>query len=490
MNHTALASLAFVLSTAIAGVSGGAAHEPLHVLAPITHGNLTIFPIVGGVDYDTSRFLTLDEGVRAGTVIVTEQGSVQGLVRRGQPVNRGSGAAVNQLVLINNSDRPLLLLAGEIVAGGKQDRVIGADRLVPPNSDPIDLSVFCVEPGRWVGRSEQFSSMKSQMAQPSVRVPAMAAKDQHQVWNQVAEARKAAIATSQSLISGDFTGTITDPSGAVVSGATITLRNNGTGQTRSTTTNGGSFRFSLLQPGSYTLSATASGFNKAETRANVDAGRATVADVKLAVGSNSQTVEVTSAAPLVEADNADLSANFNQSFVGGAPNGGNDIGYVASGTTTSYAKTMATPKVQATIDNAVGNYESVQQQLRKEGAKGVVIAINGKLVWVDMFASNDLLMRYWQKLVRSYAAESLSSTGEKGQVDQKSAQAFLDRMSGSREVVETEAGIYRRAEITGDCYKVFSITALMPKTDFDVHIAKMTYDSEARQRYQQSIMVR
>jgi len=82
MNHTGLASVAFLLSTAIAGFTVGPTHELLHVLAPITHGNLTIFPVVGGIDYDTSRFLTLDEGVRAGTVIVTEQGAVQGLLRR------------------------------------------------------------------------------------------------------------------------------------------------------------------------------------------------------------------------------------------------------------------------------------------------------------------------------------------------------------------------------------------------------------------------
>lgn len=494
MNHTGWASLAFLLSTAIAGVSGGPAHETLHLLAPITHGNLTIFPIVGGVDYDTSRFLTLDEGVRAGTVIVTEQGSVPGLLRRGQPVNRGSGGAVNQLVLINNSDRPLLLLAGEIVTGGHQDRVIGADRLVPPNSDPIDLSVFCVEPGRWVGPSTQFNSMKSQMAQPSVRVPAMAAKDQHQVWNQVAEARKAVVASAQSLVTGEFTGTITDPSGAVVPNATVMLKNNSTGQTRTTTSNNsGSFRFSLMPPGSYTLSATANGFSKAETRASVDAGLATVADVKMGVGASSQTVEVSSAVPLVQADTADLSTNFDANVVANAPNGGNDLARVEGGViggATSYARTMAIPKVEATIDNAVGNYESIRDKLKKDGAKGVVVAINGKLVWVDLFASNDLLMRYWQKLVRSYAAESLTSAGQTGQVDQKSAQEFLSRMSGSREVVETEAGIYRRAEITGDDYKVFSITALMPKTDFDVHIAKMTYDVQAGKAYRPAIMVR
>jgi len=135
---------------------------------------------------------------------------------------------------------------------------------------------------------------------------------------------------AQSLVSGDLTGTITDPSGAVVPNATVTLKNSGTGQTRTTTTNNsGAYRFSLLQPGSYTVSATASGFSKAETTAMINIGQATVADVKLAVGTSSQTVEVTSAVPLVQADTADLSTNFDQNVVANSPNGGNDLTYIA-----------------------------------------------------------------------------------------------------------------------------------------------------------------
>jgi len=316
--------------------------------------------------------------VRAGTVVVTEQGSLQGLVRPGTRVHQQSGAAVNQLVLINNSDRPLLLLAGEIVTGGKQDRVIGADRLVPAKSDPIDLSVFCVEPGRWVASSEQFGSMKSQMAQPSVRVPAMAAKDQHEVWNQVAAARQAA--------------------------------------------------------------------------------------------------EMASAAPPVQAGNGGLAAN-----------GGNDLTHIG---TTSYAATMASPRVQAIVDNAAGNYDSILRELRKSGAKGVVVAINGHIVWADLFASSDLLAKYWQKLIRSYAAESVTSVNAKGSVDQKEAQQFLDRLSGNREVIERDPGVYRRAEVTGDGYKVFTLTALSTKPDFDVHVAKMAYDGEGRQQVRPAILVR
>ena len=117
------------------------------VLDPIRQGNLTVFPVVTMTSHDTHEFLTLDEGVRSGEVVVTEYGNLQPLMRRRElPLPRSGGAQVNQLVLVNNSKQPLILLAGEIVTGGKQDRVIGKDRIVPAESDPIDLNVFCVEP--------------------------------------------------------------------------------------------------------------------------------------------------------------------------------------------------------------------------------------------------------------------------------------------------------------------------------------------------------
>ena len=63
---------------------------------------------------------------------------------------------------------------------------------------------------------------------------------------------------AQSLVSGDLTGTVTDPSGAVVPNATVTLKSDATGATRTTTTNAnGAYRFSLLPPGSYTVSVAA-----------------------------------------------------------------------------------------------------------------------------------------------------------------------------------------------------------------------------------------
>src|SRR6202521_2697149 len=184
------------------------------VLAPIGHGNLTVFPVVATTSHDTQEFLTLDEGLRSGDVVVSESGNVAPLVRprhgfRPPQHNPGDGAEVNRLVLVNNSKRPLILLAGEIVTGGKQDRVIGKDRIVPAESDPVDLSVFCVEPGRWVATSEHFGASESMysatlggprknvqppmamMVQPSVRAKAMADKDQGQVWAEVRKQQQA-----------------------------------------------------------------------------------------------------------------------------------------------------------------------------------------------------------------------------------------------------------------------------------------------------------
>ena len=57
------------------------------------------------------------------------------------------------------------------------------------------------------------------------------------------------------------------------------------------------------------------------------------------------------------------------------------------------------------------DYDGLLHELRKVGAKGVVVAVNGRIAWADVFASTDLLEKYWQKLIRSYAAESLTDAG-------------------------------------------------------------------------------
>ena len=166
------------------------------ILDPVTYENIAIFPVVSSSSQDTSSFLTLEEGLASGEVIVSERGAA-GMVRnRGQvrvptPPQYDAAASVNQLVLINRSKRPLLLLAGELVSGGKQDRIIGKDRIVPVGAEPLPLDVFCVEHGRWTGASSQFTASKT-IVHPSVREQAAVDQKQNEVWAAVAGGSTAA----------------------------------------------------------------------------------------------------------------------------------------------------------------------------------------------------------------------------------------------------------------------------------------------------------
>jgi hypothetical protein len=170
------------------------------ILDPITYENISVFPVVTSYGQDTSTFLTLEEGLATGEVVVRERGSeemVRG--RDGRPVYipQASGASVNQLVLLNRSKRPLLLLAGELVSGGKQDRVIGKDRIVPVGAPPLPLDVFCVEHGRWTG-SSQFAAALT-IVHPSVREKAAVDQEQTEVWNAV---RSGSTAKAQAGLAG------------------------------------------------------------------------------------------------------------------------------------------------------------------------------------------------------------------------------------------------------------------------------------------------
>jgi hypothetical protein len=179
-------SLAFVWAAPHSSKASQRPEGDWRVLDPVTYENISIFPVVSGSSQDTSSFLTLEEGLASGEVIVSERGAA-GMVRhRGdvRPIavpQYDSGASVNQLVLLNRSKRPLLLLAGELVSGGKQDRIIGKDRIVPAGAEPLPLDVFCVEHGRWVGSSSQFSASKT-IVHPSVREQAAVEQKQSEVW--------------------------------------------------------------------------------------------------------------------------------------------------------------------------------------------------------------------------------------------------------------------------------------------------------------------
>src|SRR6266404_3764922 len=181
-----LGGLAFVWAAPNPHKAASRSEGDWRILDPVVYENIAIFPVVSGSSQDTSSFLTLEEGLASGEVIVSERGTVR-MVRNRDGVHTipdySASASVNQLVLINRSKRPLLLLAGELVSGGKQDRIIGKDRLVPVGSKPLPLDVFCVEHGRW-SSGASFTDAKT-IVHPSVREQATLQRDQGRVWNAV-----------------------------------------------------------------------------------------------------------------------------------------------------------------------------------------------------------------------------------------------------------------------------------------------------------------
>jgi len=167
-------------------LQGGGRSGGWRILEPVSYENMSVFPVVASNTRSTDEFITLDEGLSSGAVTVSERGAET--IRRSRdgrpvPTEYSSGASVNQLVLINHGKKPLILLAGEMVSGGKQDRIIGKDRIVPVGAEPLPLDVFCVEHGRW-SNGANFSAAKT-MVHPSVRESAAVAQQQSEVWNSV-----------------------------------------------------------------------------------------------------------------------------------------------------------------------------------------------------------------------------------------------------------------------------------------------------------------
>jgi len=145
--------------------------------------------------------------------------------------------------------------------------------------------------------------------------------------------------------------------------------------------------------------------------------------------------------------------------------------------TSSYARVMENSEVRKQVDAVAKpieqNYQSLIHQLRDRNAVGVVVAVNGRVIWADIFASSELLAKYWPKLVRSYASEAVVTRAKDVDVSVHRAQEFLADMEGRRETIENEPGVYRHTEVSGDGFKAFALTSLLPKTGFDVHVAKM-----------------
>ncbi len=130
---------------------------------------------------------------------------------------------------------------------------------------------------------------------------------------------------------GSITGTVKDPSGAVIGGAKVTLTNEGTAATLSTTTGpDGTYKFAPVRIGSYKLDATSEGFQTiTQTHAVVNISTNIVVDFALKTGSTTTTVEVTAAAPVLQTQDASVGQIVDQRSVNNLPLNGRNFTFLA-----------------------------------------------------------------------------------------------------------------------------------------------------------------
>ncbi len=143
---------------------------------PASHENLSVFLIHGEDRIKDKEFVTLKDALESKQVVINENGNV------------------NQLTIQNNGSVAVYIQSGDIVKGGKQDRMIQYDCVVPPKSDKMPISSFCVEQGRWRPRGKEsavnFNSSSNSAIGNRMKLAAKLEGDQGAVWNYVSEVQE------------------------------------------------------------------------------------------------------------------------------------------------------------------------------------------------------------------------------------------------------------------------------------------------------------
>lgn len=163
---------------------GGKGDEPLRTVkekpeyalaTPISYRNVTVIPVVTTKKIDQEiDYASLEEAKKNGWVEIIEK-----------PGNE----EVNSLRVRNLGPKPILLLAGQLLIGGKQDRIVGKDTVVPVG-ETLEVPVYCVEHGRWQGNTGKFE-YENQQVPKKVKDAAMFGH-QEDVWSRVGEVNERA----------------------------------------------------------------------------------------------------------------------------------------------------------------------------------------------------------------------------------------------------------------------------------------------------------
>jgi hypothetical protein len=161
----------FLTMTAPTAAGDESFYAQLSVGEPAVYGNLAVYPVyLPGGGEELGDVLTMAEAVESGDFQIAEL---------------EEGASVNTLEVRNDTGKHVVLLAGEMVRGAKQDRIISFDTVIPPGGK-FNVDAFCVEAGRWTEVSEHFD-YKKEIAPASIRATAQGNRDQSRVWAEVSK---------------------------------------------------------------------------------------------------------------------------------------------------------------------------------------------------------------------------------------------------------------------------------------------------------------
>lgn len=146
------------------------------ISAPYTYKNLSIFLIHGKDETKNGNILTLQEALERKLFVVYETSDV------------------NELEVENLSKEfDVFIQSGDIVKGGKQDRVLAVSIIIPARSGRVSIQSFCVESGRWTKRGDEesgkFTSSNDRIVTKELKMAANGARSQSEVWDQVSQAQ-------------------------------------------------------------------------------------------------------------------------------------------------------------------------------------------------------------------------------------------------------------------------------------------------------------
>lgn len=153
---------------------------------PYHYKNLIIFPVVKKKVRNFSNIISLDEALDKKYIDIGEVGE----------------GNIPEVEVKNISKFYVFMMAGEILIGGKQDRMLKDNVLLKPKSENIKVKVYCVEQGRWQGKEGKFSKGETS-ANIGVRQKASQAKEQAEVWKEIEHySEKLSVSTRTGTLQG------------------------------------------------------------------------------------------------------------------------------------------------------------------------------------------------------------------------------------------------------------------------------------------------